>query len=70
MAGAVTSNLFTGIEDKNSQCAHKYSSDPVVFLSVLILPYVQGNVESDYNVCFSISVRNNLLIFIQHWVKV
>lgn len=62
-------NLFAGIENKNSQYAHKYSSDPVVFLPVLILPNVQGNAESDYNVCFNISAQSNLLIFIQYWVK-
>lgn len=66
MAGAVSSNLSTGTVDRNIQRVHKYSSDPVVFLAVLILPNVQGNAELDYNACFNISAQNNLLIFIQY----
>lgn len=66
MAGAVSSNLSTGTVDRNIQRVHKYSSDTVVFLAVLILPNVQGNAELDYNACFNISAQSNLLIFIQY----
>lgn len=48
MAAAVVSTLFRLNVNRNTQCVHKYPSDPAVFPPVHVLPNVPGNVATMY----------------------